>query len=90
MVSGVAEGFGFYFSGRLEALSDIRARRARMKQLQSKASDTSCTDSTIANLCTSAQILSRVSVSICYEFRGPAFAAFGRFTASHARRSLRV
>ncbi|OEH80319.1 RNA polymerase-associated protein rtf1 [Cyclospora cayetanensis] len=28
--------------GRLEALSDIRARRARMKQLQSKASDTSC------------------------------------------------
>ncbi|CDJ59247.1 hypothetical protein, conserved, partial [Eimeria maxima] len=26
---------------RLEALSDIRARRARMKQLQSKASDTS-------------------------------------------------
>ncbi|XP_026190204.1 RNA polymerase-associated protein RTF1 homolog [Cyclospora cayetanensis] len=27
--------------GRLEALSDIRARRARMKQLQSKASDTS-------------------------------------------------
>ncbi|CDJ43935.1 hypothetical protein ETH_00021305 [Eimeria tenella] len=27
--------------GRLEALSDIRARRARMKQLQSKASDSS-------------------------------------------------
>ncbi|KAL8426741.1 hypothetical protein Efla_002255 [Eimeria flavescens] len=31
--------------GRLEALSDIRARRARMKQLQSKASDSSSHDS---------------------------------------------
>ncbi|KAL8445412.1 hypothetical protein Emag_005131 [Eimeria magna] len=31
--------------GRLEALSDIRARRARMKQLQSKASDSSSNES---------------------------------------------
>lgn len=31
------------FAGRMEALSDIRARRARMKQQQSRTTDSSCT-----------------------------------------------